>query len=100
MAGKLSGLAERKALLVAQCDAARVEFVLEAQVLRRQTRWVETGYQVARFIGPKLKLLSPLLGVWAAGTISRGPRILQVAHSLWGMGRQALPYLRGLRAGS
>ena len=99
MAGKLAELAGRKALIVARCDASRVEFVLEAQEFHRRTRWIDTAYQVVQAVAPKLKFFTPLAGLLLARNLSGGPRMLGVAQTLWQVGRQALPFIRGLRTG-
>lgn len=99
MARKLDGLMERKALLMARCDAVRVELIMEAQDLHRRTRWIDTTYQVVQAVAPKLKFLTPLAGLLLARNFSGGSRALGVAQTLWQTGRQVLPFIRGLRAG-
>lgn len=99
MARKLDSLAERKAQLIARCDATRLEFILESQVLHRRTRWIDTGYQVARAVAPHVKLLSPIAGLLLAGNLSRAPRLFGAIQSAWQLGRQVMPFVRGFRAG-
>lgn len=99
MAGKLEHLEERKARLVARCDATRVEFIMGAQDLHRRTRWMDTSYQVVQMVAPKLKLLSPLVGLFLASNLSRGPKVFGMVQSAWKVGRQILPFIRGIRMG-
>jgi hypothetical protein len=99
VAGKLENLEARKARLVARCDATRVEFIMGAQDLHRRTRWVDTSYQVVQSVAPKLKLLSPLIGLVLAGNLSRGPRVLSMAQGAWRIGLQIIPLVRGIWLG-
>jgi len=99
VAGKLVNLEERKARLVAQCDATRVELIMGAQDLHRRTRWVDTSYQVVQSVAPKLKLLSPLIGLVLASNLSRGPKVFSMLQSAWKIGRQIMPFVRGIRVG-
>jgi hypothetical protein len=99
VAGKLENLEERKARLVARCDATRVEFIMGAQDLHRRTRWMDTTYQVVHSLAPKLKLLSPLIGLVLAGNLSRGPRVFGMVQSAWKIGQQIMPFVRGIRMG-
>lgn len=91
-------LLERKAALVARCEAERVALAEEAGEFRYRVRWIELGWDTGRVVLPRLKFLAPVLGLVLARNLPRGARVIGVLQTAWQLGRRLVPMLSGWRA--
>jgi hypothetical protein len=62
---KLAELAQRKRLLMAECDLHRALITQECQQLGQSLRWVDTGVRWARKLGPLLPVVAAVGGIAA-----------------------------------